>query len=485
MKAEKWLDLPYPRGIPLIGNVLQIDASRSHWQQVEWREQLGPVFCLRMFFENMLVVNDYESIREVLVTKGHDYSNRPSNFLRLQLYSYNGKDIGFANSDEPFWYPMRKIIHSHIKVHAGGIDRIQEVVGMSMDDFFNSIRESNGLPLDARELFYHFTIKTIAILTLGRVLADDEYVRKAIISIESKTSTSLTLTGDGAVLDTFPWLRYFGHVTYKEIMQVRKELLEVWNYVKPKIVEAMDPENPESVVEALLVKQDTIKDENGKLLVEDIHIMCAFNDLVIAGVSTTSRSLYLYINVFLNHPEELQKIYDEIVAVVGTGRTVTLYDRDNMPYTRAVIYELVRFVTVTPGSLPHTTLKNTSVCGVNVPKGTNVSVNFLALHYDKNFWGDPEVFKPSRFLTEDGQVVSPDHPNRKHVMQFSAGPRMCMGGQLAMARIFLLLTNLIRQFKITRTELEAVSCSPKYHTPTINVASQPYLARFIPRENIT
>ena len=87
-----------------------------------------------------------------------------------------------------------KIIHRHIKVHAGGIDRIQEVVEMSMDDFFYSIRESNGLPLDARELFYHFTIKTIAILT-------------------SKTSTSLTLTGDGAVPDTFPWLRYFGHVT--------------------------------------------------------------------------------------------------------------------------------------------------------------------------------------------------------------------------------------------------------------------------------
>ena len=108
MKAEKWLNLPYPRGIPLIGNVLQIDASRSHWQQVEWREQLGPVFCLRLFFEKMLVVNDYESIREVLVTKGQDYSNGPSNFLRFQLYSYNGKDIGFANSDEPFWYPMKK-----------------------------------------------------------------------------------------------------------------------------------------------------------------------------------------------------------------------------------------------------------------------------------------------------------------------------------------------------------------------------------------
>ena len=74
------------------------------------------------------------------------------------------------------------------------------------------------------------------------MLADDEYVRKATISIES---TSLTLTGDGVVPDTFPWLRYFGHVTYKEIMQVRKELLEVWNYVKPKIVERMDPENQE------------------------------------------------------------------------------------------------------------------------------------------------------------------------------------------------------------------------------------------------
>ena len=350
MKAEKWLDLPYPKGsLPLIGNVLQIDASCSHWQQVEWSRELGPVFCMRMLSENMVVVNDYESIREVLVTKGQDYSNRPSNFLRLQLFSYNGKDIGFANSDQPFWNPTRKIIHSHIKVHAGGMARIQEVVGMSMDEAFDNIRKTKGQPLDARELFYNFTIKTIAILTLGRVLADDEYVRKAIINIESKSSTALTLTGDGAVLDSFPWLRYFGHVTYKEMMQIRSELLELWNYAKPKIVDNMDQENPESVVEALLVKKDHVKDENGKLLIDDTNIMCAFNDLVLAGVSTTSRSLYLYINVFLNHPEELQKIYDEIVAVVGTGRPVNLYDRDNMHYTRAVIYELVRFVTVTPG----------------------------------------------------------------------------------------------------------------------------------------
>ena len=274
----------------------------------------------------------------------------------------------------------------------------------------------------------------------------------------------------------------FCNKTYKDIIQLKRGLIDLWDYVRPKIESSMNPEEPSSVVEALLARKKQIKDESGTPIITDLHVMCAFSDLILAGVATTSRSLYIYINVLLNHPEEMDKIYAEIICVAGKDRAVNLTDRENMPYTRASILELVRFVTVTPCSIPHKTLENTTLRGVDIPKGTTVIANYLALLHDKKLWGDPWVYRPNRYLTEDGSVVPADHPNRKHMLQFGAGPRMCIGEQLALARIFLFLTNLISQYKITRTELEAVSCSPQHYIPGLNVDSPAYKARFISRK---
>ncbi|ELT91469.1 hypothetical protein CAPTEDRAFT_37977, partial [Capitella teleta] len=64
------------------------------------------------------------------------------------------------------------------------------------------------------------------------------------------------------------------------------------------------------------------------------------------------------------------------------------------------------------------------------------------MHLEEDFLGDPHAFRPERFLDDAGNVVSASHENRKHLMPFGAGTRVCVGEILGIGRLFLLLATV-------------------------------------------
>jgi methyl farnesoate epoxidase/farnesoate epoxidase len=40
---------------------------------------------------------------------------------------------------------------------------------------------------------------------------------------------------------------------------------------------------------------------------------------------------------------------------------------------------------------------------------TVMLVNLWSFHNDADFWGDPEVFRPERFLDDKGQLLKKDY----------------------------------------------------------------------------
>ena len=59
--------------------------------------------------------------------------------------------------------------------------------------------------------------------------------------------------------------------------------------------------------------------------------------MIEAGSETTSQALNNTIVGLLQNPEAIKKAHEELDRVVGTDRTPTFDDEDNLPYVRAII----------------------------------------------------------------------------------------------------------------------------------------------------
>jgi cytochrome P450 len=115
-----------------------------------------------------------------------------------------------------------------------------------------------------------------------------------------------------------------------------------------------------------------------------------------------------------------------------------------MPYTEALIAETQRYSSIASLGAMHRALKDQEFKGYMIPKDTMIISNLHYIHHDPAVWGDPENFRPERFLSPDGKTF------KKHdaLIPFSVGRRQCLGEALARDSLFLFSTNLFQRFTI-------------------------------------
>lgn len=145
------------------------------------------------------------------------------------------------------------------------------------------------------------------------------------------------------------------------------------------------------------------------------------------------------------YPDVQQRLQQEVDLVVGRQRLPCLEDQPRLPWVMAFIYEVMRFTSFVPLTIPHATTTDTTLLGHSIPKNTVVFINQWSVNHDPAVWSRPESFQPDRFLNPDGSL---NRDLASGVLIFSLGKRRCIGEELSKLHLFLFTSLLAHQCSI-------------------------------------
>lgn len=91
--------------------------------------------------------------------------------------------------------------------------------------------------------------------------------------------------------------------------------------------------------------------------------------------------------------------------------------------------------------IAHRCLRDTKLCGYDIPEDTMVVAMFSGMMLDSKVIKNPTNFDPENFLDESGKLFIPE----KH-FPFGLGKHRCIGEMLAKSNLFMLCTTLLQNF---------------------------------------
>lgn len=164
---------------------------------------------------------------------------------------------------------------------------------------------------------------------------------------------------------------------------------------------------------------------------------------MVAGTETTSSAMSGIIYHLTQDPSVLARLSQEVRSAFSSVNDINLEVVARLPYTQAVISESLRMYPPIPSALPRVSPPGgVNVCGTYIPEGVVCGVHHLSTYRSPEHFKDASDFHPQRWLGD------PDYRNDHldAVEPFHVGPRNCVGKNLALHEIRLLLVALVLTF---------------------------------------
>jgi cytochrome P450 len=379
------------------------------------------------------VVNDPKEVRRILVDEVREF---PKSELLHELLNPLLGDSIFTTNDK-VWEKQRDLIKPSFEM-----TRISRVF-THMQNAVNALmlhleKNQSGTIVEMDEEMTYTTADVIFRTIMSEQLdrKEGKKVLEAFVTFQEETARVAMRR-----MFCFPkWISYF--LGEKRRIKAGEEIRTVLaDIIRPRydaITNAQEIEN-EDILSSLLQIVDC--DTNKRFSFEEILDQVAM--LFLAGHETTASSLTWSLYLLSMFQEEQEKAYAEVLEIQGEEE-ITVQHIRKMKYLTNVFKEALRLYPPV-GFFARESKSDTTMRGKEIKEGTSIVVAPWLIHRHKDFWENPNGFDPTRY--EKNKEIKKDT-----YIPFGMGERVCIGQGFAMQESILILSSILKTYKLKLEE---------------------------------
>ncbi|KAH7007967.1 cytochrome P450 [Microdochium trichocladiopsis] len=191
------------------------------------------------------------------------------------------------------------------------------------------------------------------------------------------------------------------------------------------------------------------QDKEGNKVLSDGEIMAISGILVIAGSETTATALSGLVFFLGQNPDKRRILENEIRSAFTDDAEIDMTTTARLEYLNAVLEETLRMYPPA-SSVPPRVSPGAEVAGHWLPRGTILHVYSAASFRNPDHFTDSDSFHPERWLSASHPLYNPRFAaDKKEAFRpFSAGPRDCIGKNLAYAKMRVITSRILYNFDL-------------------------------------
>lgn len=440
---------------PLLGALPEFILNRHRF--LEWTTQVlrncptnTAVFVRPGKIHGIITANP-ENIQHILKTKFENYP-KGERFINL-LQDFLGR--GIFNSDGDLWKLQRKTASYEFNTKSLRNFIVQNVTVETetrLIPILSKATEKNEI-IDLQDVLERFAFDNVCKLAFN--------VDPGCLGGNGTTGAAAFMAAfeDAALLSSGRFMTLFPFLwKMKKIFNVGSEwrlkesITTVHEFADEIIRSRMEAKESPTKGEDLLSRFIGTEEASPEFL-RDIVI-----SFILAGRDTTSSALSWFFWILSSRNDVKEKIIEEIETIrLKSGCATTMFGYEElkeMHYLHAAITEAMRLYPPVPVDTKACLNDDVLPDGTRIMKGWFISYHTYAMGRMESVWGkDCNEFKPERWLENDkdgASVCRSESPFRFPV--FHAGPRMCLGKEMAYIQMKSIAASVMERFEIVALE---------------------------------
>ncbi|CAL1398891.1 unnamed protein product [Linum trigynum] len=408
------------------------------------------------------VTCDPKNVEHILKTRFDNYPKGPT----WQAVFHELLGEGIFNSDGDTWRFQRKTAALEFTTRTLR-QAMARWVSRAIKLRFCPILESaqvSGEPVDLQDLLLRLTFDNICGLAFGKdpqTCAPGLPENGFASAFDRATEASLQrFILPEVIWKVKKWLRLGMEVSLsRSIAQLDQYLTDVINRRKDELMTHQQQPNDKRIV---LLHDDLLsRFMKKKESYSDSFLQHVALNFILAGRDTSSVALSWFFWLVIQNPSVEEKILRELCTVLEEtrgadvanwlGDPLEFEEVDRLVYLKAALSETLRLYPSVPQDSKHVVADDVLPDGTFVPAGSSVTYSIYAAGRMRSTWGDDCMeYRPERWLSPDGGSFVAHDAYR--FVAFNAGPRICLGKDLAYLQMKSVAAAVLLRHRLTVAE---------------------------------